>query len=657
MVYIVGGEQEVNSEYQEQVTRLRKAETRMLRESLDLFDTFVDPSDAFRGPEGELWTTLTHESEESRSAGFHTEAELTTARQICRHLAWTNEFAISAHENRVSYVIGTGHSFRLFPLPDAEVPDSVMARAQGVVDRFLDLNQWNLRQQECWRRYDRDGEVFLRFFASDGNLIVRFVEPSQVRKPQAHNGAAGSSYGIETDSDDVEAIVAYWIDGERVDSSEIQHRKHGVDFNVKRGCPLLWPVHLVLRRIEQIQENMDRSAAIQTAISMIRKHEEAAKSTVESFRNALSQATTTDYATGNKNHYTQYRAGQILDVPKSTEYEFPSSGIDASKFVLVKQSALRAVASRLVMPEFMLTSKSDQVNYASALVAEGPAVKNFERLQAVSIGFDREIIWKALEVAGLGELRQVLNIHIDAPRVVTRDKVADAQVDEIYNRIRVKSVQTIRSESGLDSEEEDANFADMPAFDDFPPLATPAGLLDDDDDDDDDDAPPPLELPSINPEGVRVASEIIQAAARKDIPRLAAARQLQELYQIESDAAFEMLDSSGDSFIAEQIEAQTVMHAELKMPEGGVIINVPDGKAGPPGPQGERGERGESGAEGLPGSDGTPGRDGQSGKDGQRGDRGETAEVNVNVSKDKPLKSARILHDDGSVATVTTQRG
>ena len=40
------------------------------------------------------------------------------------------------------------------------------------------------------------------------------------------------------------------------------------------------------------------------------------------------------------------------------------------------------------MPEFMFTSDASNANYSSTLVAEGPAVKMFERLQASMIEQD-----------------------------------------------------------------------------------------------------------------------------------------------------------------------------------------------------------------------------------------------------------------------------
>ena len=71
--------------------------------------------------------------------------------------------------------------------------------------------------------------------ASDGTTRVRFIEPGQVATPpdQAANPAA--KLGILTDPDDVETVLAYYVDGQAIDADQIQHRKANVDANVRRG--------------------------------------------------------------------------------------------------------------------------------------------------------------------------------------------------------------------------------------------------------------------------------------------------------------------------------------------------------------------------------------------------------------------------------------
>ena len=49
-----------------------------------------------------------------RTAGipFADEQQLAQIRDQCRALAVANEFAINGHENRISYIVGSGHVYR-----------------------------------------------------------------------------------------------------------------------------------------------------------------------------------------------------------------------------------------------------------------------------------------------------------------------------------------------------------------------------------------------------------------------------------------------------------------------------------------------------------------------------------------------------------------
>src|SRR6202000_3039891 len=153
----------------------------------------------------------------------------------------------------------------------------------------------------------------------------------------------------------------------------IQHRKANVDANVRRGLPLYTPVRKNLRRAERLLRNMSVVAEIQSAIALIRKHRGASRSGIEQFVANNADAPPTSDANGRTRHYSQYGPGTILDAPAGMEYDFPAQSLDASNFVAVLQAELRAIAARLVMPEFMFTSDASNANFASTLVAEGPA--------------------------------------------------------------------------------------------------------------------------------------------------------------------------------------------------------------------------------------------------------------------------------------------
>jgi len=331
-----------------------------------------------------------------------------------------------------------------------------------VVDDFIRRNSWQRRQQEIVRRKDRDGECFLRLFtAADGTTRLRFVEPAQVATPPEAAGLAHHGLGIITDPHDVETVEGFYVDGKPVDAAEIQFRKANVDVNVKRGLPLFYPVRKNLRRAEKLLRNMSVVAEIQSAIAIIRKHRAATSSGVRQFVQDQADLSATSNATGQTNHFKRYGPGTILDATAGTEYDFPAAGIDAGRYVAVLQAELRAIASRLVMPEFMLSSDASNANYASTMVAEGPAVKMFERMQHEMIEEDVELLGRVVDAAvAAGRLPSEASTAVEitgvAPSVATRDRLRDARADQILLQCGAMSPRTMAMRHGLEPEKEGA---------------------------------------------------------------------------------------------------------------------------------------------------------------------------------------------------------
>jgi capsid protein len=339
--------------------------------------------------------------------------------------------------------------------------EALVLAVQLVLDEFVRLNCWQRRQQEIVRRKDRDGECFLRLFpAADGATRVRFVEPAQVAAPSERISDPSASFGIQTDPNDVETVLGYWIDGRLIDAGEIQHRKANVDGNVKRGLPLFYPVRKNLRRAEKLLRNMSVVAEIQSAIAVIRKHKAATAAGLADFVANQADVSVTSAATGRTSHFRRYAPGTILDAVAGTDYEFPAAGIDAGRYVAVLQAELRAVASRLVMPEFMLSSDASNANYSSTMVAEGPAVKIFDRLQHEMLADDVELLRQAVRHAvAAGRLSSDAPVAVDIrgipPTLAVRDRLKDAQADQILVRNGAMSVATMALRGGLDPEQEE----------------------------------------------------------------------------------------------------------------------------------------------------------------------------------------------------------
>ena len=434
------------------IEHLRK---RLTEAFLDLDGRYVDPLEPYID-DGLLWQTPGVDG--NASSGVLTESIHKVIRGECRVLALTNEFAINAHENRINYVIGQGHRYHVVSKqPENE---ELVGRVQNLLEEFLERNQWVRRQKEIMRRLDRDGEVFLRLFPSrQGLLQIRFVEPDQIYTPPQYADDPRMTFGIHTERDDVESVLGYWVDGHLLDASEILHRKGNVDGNVKRGIPLFYPVRKNLRRAEKLLRNMSVVAEIQSAIALIRKHSSVSGGSIRNF--VQNQATGTSESTtgGVSKTFQHFSPGTIIDAGSGTDYEFPIAAIDASRYILVLQAELRAIASRLVMPEFMLSSDASNANYASTMIAEGPAVRMFERLQHEFIAEDLVLFRRAIRVAveaGLlpTDALQRVSIHAIPPILAVRDRLQEARADEILYNLGVLSKQTLAMRYGLDPQRE-----------------------------------------------------------------------------------------------------------------------------------------------------------------------------------------------------------
>ena len=164
-----------------------------------MWDSFVDPADAFYDVDGTRWNGLGGAAGQGAASGipFTDEQQLAEIRGQCRALAAGNEFAINGHENRISYIVGSGHVYRAVARKGHAAPESLLNGVQAVLDEFAVINHWHKRQQEIVLRKDRDGECFLRLFpAPDGTTRLRFVEPDQVAAPADRAGDASASFGV-----------------------------------------------------------------------------------------------------------------------------------------------------------------------------------------------------------------------------------------------------------------------------------------------------------------------------------------------------------------------------------------------------------------------------------------------------------------------------
>ena len=98
------------------------------------------------------------------------------------------------------------------------------------------------------------------------------------------------------------------------------------------------------------------------------------------------------------------------------------------------------------------------------MVAEGPAVKMFDRLQQSMLADDLELLWRVVAHAvAAGRLPSEALTAVDirgiAPTLAVRDQMQEAQRFQIEKSNGILSPQTWTQRLGLDYDQEQANIA------------------------------------------------------------------------------------------------------------------------------------------------------------------------------------------------------
>lgn len=400
---------------------------------------------------------------------------LKSIRDYSRKQAQYNPYAMCAIENRCSYICGRGFGYKVVPKDGKDTPEVfyLCSLAQKVIDQFHSSQRWSEKEHECVARCDRDGEAFQRFFhVGNGLTQVRFIEPEWVRGPTE---VEEESYGIINTQGDVEDVVGYWIierppyvQAKEVPAEEIIHYKANSDSTSKRGLPTLFPVRANLDRAEKLLRNMSVLAQVQSTFAVIRKHKQYSQQAVQGFQQGQADITFPG-PTGSNQFAQRMSPGSIIDEPENTELTFPSHGIDAGALVHVLQAELRAVAARLVMPEYMLTANAEGSNFASIAISESPSVKNFERQQSYyarrfgsgayahprNCGAMWRVLKNAVEYGTLPrEVLSMCELQVEGPSLIARNKDAETRRFSGLNEKGILSKATWSKYESLDRDNE-----------------------------------------------------------------------------------------------------------------------------------------------------------------------------------------------------------
>lgn len=394
--------------------------------------------------------------------------DLKTLRGACRELARSRPTARGLVRTFQKYTIGKeGMLLQLHGIEE-ELAKTIQGRW---LEWCLD-HDWQKHQLEVVKRALTDGEVFTRYHLRDRELVLRFLNPDNVRDTHGQH-----SYGIETLPDDVETIVRYWYcpPGQTasapIEAPEVNFLKTEVESDIKRGLPLLYVLRTAINRYDTwLQYRMALNKA-RAAIVLVRTHE-ATPGAIRDWKLRRTTSTQKD-SSGKTWDRERLRPGTKIDVPAGTKYEFLSPNVQAGDVQHDGRAVLLQIAAGASLVEFMVSADASNANYASTMVAEGPAVREFELWQGtlgVYFAWDAKQ-WIRVEV-NYGRLPQgalLARPRFEGPRIITRDPHLEAQSDEILHNNQIKSIRTWREELGLDSEEEDRRFRQEAGGEVYPP--------------------------------------------------------------------------------------------------------------------------------------------------------------------------------------------
>lgn len=397
----------------------------------------------------------------------------------------------NAMNNRAYYIVDNGHGpITVKPKEDVEGGKESAKRVQTFLNGWIPENGWYQRQAEVCHRLDRHGEVFdILHFQDDGILQLQFAEPvdldddadSEYQFVEDSDLEFTDTLGVRRTNDLMFKPVAYFIDGTWYDDLQyntkknrlaefaadtqvlIQHRKRNVLSRDNRGLTLYWPVREELTWAKKHLSNMMRVSTFQAAYGMIRTVSEIhSADQVKSYLGSLQTGT----ANQNQAEKFDFPAPAVVTKPSSVQYEFPETGAGASNHIEINTNMLRACAAGLRLPEFMLTANVGEGNFASTLVSEGPFHKGMRFEQGQMIQEDLRILYQALRWAAENSVDGLshedidrVTIEVKAPRVQTRNRKEDYEVNKDMWEKRIISRKTLAASEDKDDDAEQAQIA------------------------------------------------------------------------------------------------------------------------------------------------------------------------------------------------------
>ena len=381
------------------------------------------------------------------------------------------------------FVVGVG------PTITPELEDPVKEAAGDWWKKFKRLNKWDeALEDEIPHRTWRDGEVFNRFFKQEsegppddwepdpemvnrleinlddivppdvpaGMTFIRLIPPEQIRDPDGK-----VSHGILTSKRDVCTPLAYvWAPDEKkreevIPAKDIQHIKINVDQDVKRGRSQL---EVLLKRNKQYEDWLGYRILLnlyRSSIVLIKRIKGATATQVQALKEKYASQRRDQTRT---NRAQMPRPGTTVHATEGVEYEFLSPDLQAQDAQHDGRSILLSMAAGTGLPEFMFTGDASNANFASTMVAESPAVREFQRWQDFFTPHFQDIYRRVMvngaeagQIKGLSvDQAETMEITVTWPALLSRNELEHVKSNQIRQFMGILSKEGAAADDGIE---------------------------------------------------------------------------------------------------------------------------------------------------------------------------------------------------------------
>lgn len=372
--------------------------------------------------------------------------------QQCRIMQKTNSHVRGLIRTYVKYICRGGFQF------------DAMNEAEG--RRFAqwnEANNWVARQKQIVARTIRDGECMVWWQVGNSGLVARFIDPLKINNNHA-NTPKEAIDGIVADPEDSErALDLYHEDYGQIKASDVSWYRSDDDL----GCTRAWPWFFILASNAKLYaawlNDRIRLNRLRTAVAMIRKHPRASASQIKAWLESQknTQSETTDTRSDNAwLSQERWHGAQIFDLKGEEDIDFKSPNLGAGDAQQDGRALLLTLPAATGLAEYMTTGDAGNNNYASSLVAEAPAVAEFEDWQ-LYFASQFKLDWYRVQEYLQGEgadwkpVNDFERVSVQAPRVSARERDKEANANNTLHDGLVISLAEWRRREGVDGKQMD----------------------------------------------------------------------------------------------------------------------------------------------------------------------------------------------------------